>query len=74
DCNGLICLNKGTIDLKTCTCSCDGLYKGTTCDQLNCPAEDGQFCRTQWPPEYCSKFSNVPTDCPYMCGLCKTGK
>ncbi|KAK6176020.1 hypothetical protein SNE40_014386 [Patella caerulea] len=71
DCSGKICLNGGTIDLATCTCACVALYKGSDCSELNCPAEDGQFCNNGYKKEFCDKYSNVPTECPYMCDICK---
>nr|QBH70091.1 CreCAP-ShK5 [Colubraria reticulata] len=34
DCGGLICQNRGTLDMNTCTCKCPGLYKGVDCGEL----------------------------------------
>ncbi|KAK7494403.1 hypothetical protein BaRGS_00014295 [Batillaria attramentaria] len=74
DCGGKLCLNGGTLDLATCTCSCDEpLYSGDTCETLTCPSGDSWVCGpdNQWPPSYCTQFSNVPGSCPYMCGICQ---
>ncbi|XP_050414044.1 multiple epidermal growth factor-like domains protein 11 isoform X4 [Patella vulgata] len=71
DCGGKICLNGGTIDLATCTCACLTLYKGSDCSELNCPANDGQFCNNGYEKAHCGIYSNVPTECPYMCDICQ---
>ncbi|XP_050414042.1 fibropellin-1 isoform X2 [Patella vulgata] len=73
DCGGKICLNGGTIDLATCTCACLTLYKGSDCSELNCPANDGQFCNNGYEKAHCGIYSNVPTECPYMCDICQAG-
>ena len=31
DCDGKLCLHGGTLNLKTCTCTCPSLYSGDTC-------------------------------------------
>ncbi len=37
---------------------------------VTCPkAEDNWYC-DQYPDSYCTRYSNVPGDCPYKCGLC----
>nr|XP_022335669.1 uncharacterized protein LOC111132188 isoform X2 [Crassostrea virginica] len=73
DCGGRVCYNGGTLNLDTCQCECQKLYKGPTCEELNCPAEDKWVCGRDWTPLYCKRFVNVPFDCPYMCGKCSTG-
>ncbi|XP_062575048.1 uncharacterized protein LOC134236903 [Saccostrea cucullata] len=70
DCGGKVCYNGGTLNIETCQCECQKLYKGPTCEQLDCPAEDKWVCGRDWTPSYCGKFVNVPFDCPYMCGKC----
>eukprot|EP00105_Crassostrea_gigas_P028320 XP_011449940.1 PREDICTED: uncharacterized protein LOC105344061 isoform X1 [Crassostrea gigas] len=73
DCGGKVCYNGGTLNLNTCQCECMNLYKGETCEQLDCPAEDKWVCGRDWTPSYCKRFTNVPFDCPYMCGKCGSG-
>merc|ERR1711879_927512 len=36
----------------------------------DCPKYDGYPCGGQFPPSYCTKYTNVPDTCPYMCGKC----
>ncbi|KAK7494405.1 hypothetical protein BaRGS_00014297, partial [Batillaria attramentaria] len=72
-CGGKKCKNGGNLDKTTCKCNCQSdLYTGETCETLSCPDKDSWVCGpdNQWPPSYCTKFSNVPGSCPYMCGLC----
>ncbi|XP_060073743.1 uncharacterized protein LOC132553510 [Ylistrum balloti] len=73
DCQGLVCLNGGKLDPNSCTCTCTKLYSGKSCEQLICPAKDKWICRRDWPQSYCTRYTNVPEECPYMCGLCKSG-
>ncbi|KAK3773653.1 hypothetical protein RRG08_001383 [Elysia crispata] len=70
DCKGKLCFNKGKLDINTCTCKCQKIYKGAECRTLECPQQDGRSCGGKWPESFCKKFSNVPFDCPYMCGKC----
>ncbi|XP_033724789.1 uncharacterized protein LOC117314794 [Pecten maximus] len=72
DCQGLVCLNGGKLDPNSCTCTCTKLYSGRSCDKLVCPAKDKWICRRDWPESYCKRFTNVPEECPYMCGICKS--
>ena len=37
---------------------------------VQCPVEDQWYCGSQWPEAYCEQFTNVPQECPYMCGVC----
>jgi len=73
DCGDLICKNGGTLDVTTCSCSCAPNYKGTMCEELDCPASDGGSC--SWYEKHggignCEKYANIPQECPYMCGIC----
>lgn len=72
DCQGLVCLNGGKLDPNSCTCTCTKLYTGKSCEQLVCPAKDKWICRRDWPESYCKQFTNVPEECPYMCGVCES--
>ncbi|OWF44827.1 uncharacterized protein LOC110457814 [Mizuhopecten yessoensis] len=72
DCKGLVCLNGGKLDPNSCTCTCTKLYEGKTCEQLVCPAKDKWICRRDWPESYCDAYTNVPEECPHMCGICKS--
>ncbi|XP_056014320.1 uncharacterized protein LOC125663866 [Ostrea edulis] len=72
DCGGKVCYNGGTLNIETCQCECQKVYKGPTCEELDCPAKDKWVCGRDWTPAYCEKFVNVPFDCPYMCGKCKS--
>lgn len=73
DCKGIVCYNGGKLDPDSCQCQCTKVYKGRTCEELNCPAEDAFVCGRDWPQSYCERFYNVPDECPYMCGRCKGG-
>ncbi|XP_052761250.1 uncharacterized protein LOC128203751 [Mya arenaria] len=70
ECNGLVCLNKGKLNPSACKCECPNPYSGEKCEQLNCPASDSFVCGRDWPPTYCTRYNNVPAECPYMCGIC----
>jgi len=72
DCGAKVCLNGGSLNLATCQCDCDtpSLFGGDNCETVTCPATDPGQCGTSYPVEYCTKYSNVPADCPFMCGLC----
>ncbi|KAK3702611.1 hypothetical protein RRG08_042601 [Elysia crispata] len=67
DCNGLLCLNGGSLDLKTCKCKCQNIYTGTNCSTLVCPEKDVWYCSNV---DWCRKFGNIPYECPYLCGKC----
>ncbi|KAK3702613.1 hypothetical protein RRG08_042603 [Elysia crispata] len=69
-CNGKLCLNRGELDLDTCTCKCPKLYGGDDCSILNCPASDPFYCRRSLLPDDCQVYANVPHLCPFMCGVC----
>nr|KAG5704926.1 hypothetical protein BaRGS_003909 [Batillaria attramentaria] len=69
DCGGKLCYNGGTLNLQTCQCACTVYFEGDTCETaVTCPARDSWVCGpgNQWPPEYCSRFSNVKYSCPYI--------
>ncbi|KAK3794835.1 hypothetical protein RRG08_017321 [Elysia crispata] len=70
DCGGKFCMNGGTLNINTCTCKCQRHYKEEDCSRLECPEKDRRSCGTSWPESYCKRYSNVPYDCPYMCGSC----
>ncbi|KAI3384555.1 hypothetical protein SNEBB_003622 [Seison nebaliae] len=71
DCQGLKCKNGGTLDRNTCQCQCTPFTKGHECEIASCGTDsDKWYCGTQWPVEYCKKYSNVKFDCPKMCGMC----
>ncbi|XP_062597390.1 cysteine-rich venom protein pseudechetoxin-like [Saccostrea cucullata] len=73
DCKGKVCENGGTMNFNTCTCSCktpSTTYLAPSC-QLNCTGQkDPYFCGTQFTPDMCDRFTNVPYDCPTMCQVC----
>ncbi|XP_062575052.1 uncharacterized protein LOC134236905 isoform X1 [Saccostrea cucullata] len=75
DCGGKKCDNGGKLNVETCECECKKLYTGPSCEQLSCPDEDMWVCGKTWTADLCDHYANVPFDCPYMCGKCKsTGK
>nr|QBH70090.1 CreCAP-ShK4 [Colubraria reticulata] len=70
NCGSRICLNGGTLNLRTCSCECPSVYKGEHCEELHCPREDPTHCSKSSAGE-CTKYVNVRNVCPYLCGLCK---
>uniref|UniRef100_K1QYI2 Cysteine-rich secretory protein Mr30 n=1 Tax=Magallana gigas TaxID=29159 RepID=K1QYI2_MAGGI len=72
-CTGKVCLNGGTMDPSTCSCSCKTpatTYVGDTC-QLNCSIHaDNPGCTTFYSPSHCDQYVNVPEDCPALCNVC----
>lgn len=77
DCNGKVCLNGGTLDLNTCTCTCKWPHHipDLNC-ALNCSdgKQDPWQCGTgSWTTSNCKAYSNLPYDCPKMCSLCPYG-
>ncbi|RUS86062.1 hypothetical protein EGW08_006155 [Elysia chlorotica] len=68
DCGGKLCFNKGKLDINTCTCTCTNLYKEADCSRSK--AAKCWKCGGMYPQEYCKKYSNIPLECPYMCGTC----
>ncbi|KAK3087233.1 hypothetical protein FSP39_003405, partial [Pinctada imbricata] len=71
DCRGRVCMNGGKLNPTTCKCTCAKPYSGPTCEDLDCPTEDAWVCERDWPPSHCKIYTNVPEECPYMCGVCK---
>ena len=50
DCQGKMCYNGGTLDYNTCTCSCNDLYEGDSCQicewqPLNPHSEKNVYCK-----------------------------
>lgn len=78
DCNGKVCMNGGTLDLNTCTCTCRRNFHILEHDcTLNCSDAftDPWTCGTgSWIVSKCTLFSNLPYDCPKMCSLCPYGE
>lgn len=72
NCNGKVCKNGGTLDIATCQCSCSSIYTGDVCETLDCPAEDGSSCGSFYTLDKCTEWTNVPIECPYMCGVCES--
>ncbi|XP_071111759.1 cysteine-rich venom protein Mr30-like [Haliotis cracherodii] len=68
-CGGKQCLNGGRLDTDTCKCTCKTPYAGTTCQTANCPAKDPFHC-TLYRLSYCELYVNVPSECPFLCGIC----
>ncbi|KAL3842071.1 hypothetical protein ACJMK2_020136 [Sinanodonta woodiana] len=72
DCGNKVCLNGGKMDLDKCTCTCnEGLpfYFQPSCS-LNCTEiHDPNWC-SQYGESGCSKYTNVPQECPSMCNWC----
>ncbi|KAK3576188.1 hypothetical protein CHS0354_001207 [Potamilus streckersoni] len=69
-CDGKKCVNRGTLDVISCNCTCRPPFTGSTCEQVDCPPTgDPLYCRL-WPRHYCGLYYNVPEECPYMCDLC----
>jgi len=73
DCGTRFCYNGGKLDPSTCKCSCPGVFSGPTCEKKVC-VPDPSYCREQqpygYPADTCTKWSNVPNECPNMCGIC----
>ncbi|ESO95458.1 hypothetical protein LOTGIDRAFT_89401, partial [Lottia gigantea] len=74
DCGGKLCFNTGTLDINTCTCSCPSLYSGDQCQTQDCPGEEEWWCKKYYTAADCPKYSNFPTDCNIMCGVCPPRK
>lgn len=76
DCAGLVCLNGGTMNVNTCTCSCPNYphYVGNDCS-LNCSLlQQNALCGTSvYVASNCPVYSNVPFDCPQTCNVCPYG-
>ncbi|XP_072167967.1 uncharacterized protein [Diadema setosum] len=68
----LTCQNCGTLDARTCTCSCAKGWHGNECEK---PCVDThEYCGKSpgWPgPFVCPIYSYIPRYCPLMCGVCE---
>ncbi|XP_041348039.1 cysteine-rich venom protein Mr30-like [Gigantopelta aegis] len=72
DCGGKLCYNGGKLDPNTCTCTCPSMYySGDLCQTSSCPSQVSKSCAS-YDDDACTKFTNVPSDCPLMCGKCGT--
>ncbi|XP_064624955.1 cysteine-rich venom protein pseudechetoxin-like [Lineus longissimus] len=72
DCGGEnICLNNGgAVDTKTCTCNCKEGQVGSRC-AIDCGAfKDAWYCSSSYGVKLCTTATNVPFECPKMCGVC----
>merc|ERR1712200_24019 len=70
DCGDIICKNSGVLNLETCTCECQGVYTGDTCAETDCPMADPSSSCDWYGEAKCNVWSNVPLECPIMCGIC----
>lgn len=74
DCGGKVCYNGGSLDVRTCQCSCNPLWGGPRCLEKNCPPTDPEECGLPYPKgypkSYCKQFPEIRNQCPYMCGVC----
>ena len=69
-CGNPDCGKFGRLNLRECTCRCRSPFTGAACDEKNCPAKDKWFCGTKTPPNFCKKYGNAGSLCPYMCDVC----
>ncbi|CAF1225520.1 unnamed protein product [Rotaria sordida] len=69
DCQGLVCLYNGIIDLNSCQCQCESHTSGKQCEILDCSLLSND-CKYGNDKSLCTKYSNVPNECPKFCGLC----
>ncbi|KAL4224526.1 Cysteine-rich secretory protein 3 [Mactra antiquata] len=73
DCNGILCLNGGTQDLDTCTCTCptgNNLYEGLFCELYCIPNGDDVGCGSKYPKNTCTTSRETAFKCPWMCDFC----
>jgi len=70
DCNGLICLYNGMLNLTSCKCQCQSFAYGKQCDDLDCSTLTNH-CDYGQDKSLCSIYANVPYECPKFCGLCE---
>jgi len=68
-CNA-ICYNCGTLDEKTCKCSCPESWSGPDCSQ---PCRDNKDCEAREAKD-CEGSPSLASFCPVMCGKCKPVK
>jgi hypothetical protein len=69
DCQGLVCLYGGSLDVDSCQCQCESHASGKQCENLNCSSLSNQ-CAYGTDKSLCKIYSNVPDECPKFCGLC----
>ncbi|XP_064640930.1 uncharacterized protein LOC135495864 [Lineus longissimus] len=84
DCGGKVCFNQGTLDLKTCTCTCKGFYNDEAyvakescaidCDRSKDYKKivtNSRLCqRVVKDMDKCKKYKFYALACPWLCGLC----
>lgn len=64
-----VCLNGGTLDLSSCTCSCPAGYESSDCS-LNCTSKTDVHWCTGHTMDSCARYSNIPEACPHKCDIC----
>lgn len=71
DCKGKICKNDGKFQDDSCECKCiqSPQISGPECD-LDCAVADRKIPCTLQSEADCSKYSNLPSNCPQMCHIC----
>ncbi|XP_071083500.1 cysteine-rich venom protein Mr30-like [Haliotis cracherodii] len=69
DCGDKLCLNGGSLDTSTCSCTCTGIWTGDTCTEKACGAEK-EWCPSVPSKQWCKDYDNIPVDCPRFCGVC----
>ena len=69
DCQGLVCLYDGIVNLDSCQCQCKSFTSGKQCENLNCSLLS-DTCDYGNDKSLCITYSNVPNECPKFCGLC----
>jgi hypothetical protein len=69
DCDGLVCLYNGTIDLNSCKCRCESYVLGKQRENLNCSTLS-DACDYGKDKSLCTIYSNIPYECPKFIGRC----
>ncbi|XP_046573999.1 cysteine-rich venom protein Mr30-like [Haliotis rubra] len=69
DCGDKLCLNGGSLDSSTCSCTCTGIWTGDTCTEKKCGTSQS-WCKFVTKKSWCTIYSNIPVDCPKFCGIC----
>jgi len=73
DCGDVVCKNGGSMDPSSCKCKCSPPFTGAQCTDTDCKP-DPDYCGQPQPYGYekshCAMFSNVPEECPKLCGIC----
>ncbi|XP_064610525.1 uncharacterized protein LOC135474841 [Liolophura sinensis] len=70
DCGGLVCENHSKMNASVCACNCHRTFSGRDCAKVNCHLGDNLLVCPSAEPSFCSYYTNVPQECPHMCGLC----